>query len=748
MAKSLRRALVIALALMLALGGLGSAPVQALPRGSVQQVMRAVVQIAAVQKNARGVVAPKWTGSGTIISKDGLILTNCHVAYPRAMWDLERWDYDALVVGLTTRSDSPPQFTYIAEVAQYDAELDLAVIRITRNIDGTPVQSAKLSLPPLDLGDSDALEIGDALSIFGYPGIGGDTITFTTGNVSGFSRERGTEGRAWVKTDATIAGGNSGGTAVNEDGELVAIPTQVGHGNASKAADCRPIQDTNGDGKIDGSDTCVTVGGFINALRPLALAQPLVQAAMKGLAAPPLPTKRPAAKVSTGKAAVSRLLYATDINENDQIVSVVHVFPAGTEDIYLFFDYDGFREGVVWQPVLIHGTETMTDVWTARTWSDVSSGTWWLGFHDDPIPDGVYAIALMYDGEQLGSASVKVGGPDPKAPTLSDIAFSGGDATGYLLPAGIDKLEATFGYANMTPDVEWESKWYQGGTLVAGGALEPFASAQGETGITLTANDGFEKGDYRLELYVEGKLGATSDFVIGAASQEENEPLFGSIAFGSELDADDAIANPATSFPRGIAKLYAEFDYQDMQDGWEWGRRWSIDDQVVVDVEDDWDGGESGQGYGLWLSGQGELPDGEYKLELSVRGHLVQTGEATVGQAAVVPTPTPRPKASTVEVQGFVLDADTGRGIPGALFMVLQPGITTDAFEWTDHQVYSMGEADVNGYYELGEPLVKGETYSMIIGAKGYSLVAEDGITVGTDIASPHRLDVKLQRSK
>ena len=71
-----------------------------------------------------------------------------------------------------------------------------------------------LNLPAIELGDSDSLNLGDRISIFGYPGIGGETVTYTSGNVSGFGGEPGVrESRAWIKTDATIAGGNSGGTA-------------------------------------------------------------------------------------------------------------------------------------------------------------------------------------------------------------------------------------------------------------------------------------------------------------------------------------------------------------------------------------------------------------------------------------------------------------------------------------------------------------------------------------------------------
>ena len=63
------------------------------------------------------------------------------------------------------------------------------------------------------LGDSDALHLGDDILILGYPGIGGETITLTRGEVSGFHLcKRGYGNRAFIKTSATIAGGNSGGS--------------------------------------------------------------------------------------------------------------------------------------------------------------------------------------------------------------------------------------------------------------------------------------------------------------------------------------------------------------------------------------------------------------------------------------------------------------------------------------------------------------------------------------------------------
>ena len=56
-----------------------------LDRQEVKNVMRCVVQIVALRQAFMGNMSPAWTGSGTIVDPSGLILTNCHVANPRAM---------------------------------------------------------------------------------------------------------------------------------------------------------------------------------------------------------------------------------------------------------------------------------------------------------------------------------------------------------------------------------------------------------------------------------------------------------------------------------------------------------------------------------------------------------------------------------------------------------------------------------------------------------------------------------------
>ena len=66
--------------------------------------------------------------------------------------------------------------------------------------------------------------IGDHITILGYPGIGGDTLTVTDGIVSGFEFRGGAR---YIKTSAKIDQGNSGGVAIKDSGCVVGIPTYV-----------------------------------------------------------------------------------------------------------------------------------------------------------------------------------------------------------------------------------------------------------------------------------------------------------------------------------------------------------------------------------------------------------------------------------------------------------------------------------------------------------------------------------------
>ncbi len=225
-------------------------------------------------------------GSGTIVSPDGLILTNNHLIAPAGVNDklaeleqqLEAEGKEAQLEVepdrfMVASSDGRrlPEPRYLAWVEATDPELDLAILRIDADRDGAPIDGAELSLPAVPLGDSDAVNLGDPVHVFGFPAIGSGSLTYTSGVVSGFLFEEGIDGTAWINSDAVTSGGNSGGAALNSSGQLIGVPT------SGSALDCR-VGDTNRDGTIGPEDVgCLPTGGSLTQLRPMNLARPLLE---------------------------------------------------------------------------------------------------------------------------------------------------------------------------------------------------------------------------------------------------------------------------------------------------------------------------------------------------------------------------------------------------------------------------------------------------------------------------------------
>ena len=143
-------------------------------------------------------------GSGFIIDKGGLVLTNAHVVDKA----------DRVTVRLKDGS------TYEGKVQGIDEVTDLAVVKINPDKD----------LPVAPLGSSDAVQVGDWAIAVGNP-LGFDN-TVTLGIVSTLKRSSAQVGIAdkrldFIQTDAAINPGNSGGPLLNERGEVIGINTAI-----------------------------------------------------------------------------------------------------------------------------------------------------------------------------------------------------------------------------------------------------------------------------------------------------------------------------------------------------------------------------------------------------------------------------------------------------------------------------------------------------------------------------------------
>jgi S1-C subfamily serine protease len=398
-----------------------------LTRNQLNNLIASTVQIYGLF-DVQGEYQIGYTGSGTILTPEGMILTNAHVASPASQGDPE-FEPDLLAIGLVEAEDEPPVAAYLAEVHAVDGFLDLAVIQIYATLDGDEIDPEDLNLPYTEIGDSDELRVGDHLNIFGFPGIGGETLTFTTGNVAGFTAEEEVGNRAWVKTDATIAGGNSGGLGANDQGALVGVPTRGGGGSDGAITDCRVVQDTNGDGRLTEEDTCIPIGGFINALRPVNLAMPLIQAAERGLAyVSPFEGPTPVTTGGTGNEEFGPVAWYT-IDADGEPDEQVTTFPEGATAVGAVWEFAGMADGVPWGiQWLIDGEVVFEDTFA---WEEGEEGVTYNYLHNqgDPLPNGEYQVGL-FAGEGLpllsqGATTVGGGGAPPPPPSSGDIQLYG-----------------------------------------------------------------------------------------------------------------------------------------------------------------------------------------------------------------------------------------------------------------------------------------------------------------------------------
>jgi hypothetical protein len=187
----------------------------------IKNTMPAVVMVVAVDVD-NGRLKPVSSGSGTIISNDGSILTNHHVLSDKKAGKL----HDLFLIGRFQRADREPQFVCAGKPTRgvLKPKLDLALLKCDLDMNGRPWKPS--GWPSIPVGRSEDVVPGQQVWVLGYPNVGGSTIHVTRGLVSGWTGEQGgANSRAYMKTDAAITHGNSGGTAVDDEGKFIGVPT-------------------------------------------------------------------------------------------------------------------------------------------------------------------------------------------------------------------------------------------------------------------------------------------------------------------------------------------------------------------------------------------------------------------------------------------------------------------------------------------------------------------------------------------
>ena len=192
----------------------------------VQQVYKAIVRIEVVSESGSGgrMKKSRSTGSGVIIRKDGLVVTNHHVAGKATRLTCRLYDGEEVM----------------ADLLGADAMTDLAVLKLRTN--DRPADAKSLTIAKF--ADSDSVKVGDVCFAMGSPA--GLTQSVTRGIISNLAMISPSSGSfrldgenvgelvRWLGHDAVIFPGNSGGPLVDKKGGIIGI-NEVGIGSLGGA---------------------------------------------------------------------------------------------------------------------------------------------------------------------------------------------------------------------------------------------------------------------------------------------------------------------------------------------------------------------------------------------------------------------------------------------------------------------------------------------------------------------------------
>jgi hypothetical protein len=668
-------------------------------------------------------------GSGTLVSRDGLVLTNAHTVVPG-----ESCPGDVIIVALSITPDAPPIPRYRAEIVQSNDGLDLALLRINREYDGRLLPPNSLALPFVEVADSATVALDDTLTLVGFPGIGSDPVREQIGTVVAFVAEPSAGTQAWMKSSVNIPASMSGGGAYNRSGELVGIPTTAPVNAALPGASCVTLQDTNADNAINAEDICIPLGGAISTIRPSNFARPLLRAAQLGLNVESISEQERAPVNVNAEPSFSRLFFSPSVNEAGLPTQVIRSLPTGSSSLYMFFDYANMTPETIYEVrVTTDGIANPTFSLSPVRWSGGARGMWYVGTSGQPIANGTYEFTIVANGTPVETARLNVGEGISTDPQFSDIIFGITDregnisGNGYILPIGIT-ASAIFIYRQMPQDIPWAQLWYFEGVEVAR-TEQPWVDGEsGAKTITIQEGGGFLPGNYRLELYIDGRLAATADFIIAGAPAAALPQVYVDPRFtNADSPAEASTAQPISTFATGESEIYFAFDWQNLSAGTPWTIRWIVDDIIFFSQTRPWSQSISGDSYLLRLFNPSGLPDGTYSVELFVGALRLAQAQARIGIGQLPIDPFAQ--SDGIQLRGQILDVQTARGIPGVSFILINELFSVADFlaRYDRSMVTAIAITDREGRFEIDRPLSFETPYSVLIIADGYLPIQADG---------------------
>ncbi len=227
-----------------------------------------------------------------------------------------------------------------------------------------------------------------------------------------------------------------------------------------------------------------------------------------------------------------------------------------------------------------------------------------------------------------------------------------------------------------------------------------------------------------------------------------NQIKISDIVFASSQTRNEMPEDPGYSFSN-INILYAYFDYEGMTDGYKCSLSWMYNDEKIVDDQIIWEWGPDGTFFvPLTYQNNSNMPVGDYIFIVQIEGREIKRGYVEVFYDQFTNNEI---YLDTITVRGVIIDADTGRGIRGAMIGILKPGVSImDFARLQDGRHYAgFGECNRSGRYIIDNPLEKGEAYSVIVLAEGYEpVMVDDALRIPNNAQNIYNFEtIKLSRN-
>jgi hypothetical protein len=427
------------------------------------------------------------SGSGTILdAEQGYILTNYHVIGEKQTQRFYNREGEAVIGLMPPNLKGAPILKYRAVVIGGNATLDLAVLKITALFDDPQATLPQnLGLTAIKRADSDQLQIGDPLYVIGYPGLGGNTVTMSQGLVSGFLDQENDGVFEWIKTDAEVNHGNSGGLAVNSDWDFIGVPS-------AGVADVETV-------------------GKLSLIRTGNLALQFYDSVVLGRS-----QEQPNPQYS---AQVSLVQFGASLNHDNEVSEPATQFPSALTNLYASLRFEGFRDGQQLTYIWYRDGKPMLN--DAFAWKEGQRGHTWLSLYTAKgLADGFYELELLLDHDSLYRGGVTVGSAPRSACQFGPITFAlqvnnaGKPVNSARVFDRVTLVYAIFPVSGMQNGTPWQAIWYLDGQKSLTKDLVWSQGAITSQWVSISQPKGLPTGKYRLEITCNGTVAQSGEFAI------------------------------------------------------------------------------------------------------------------------------------------------------------------------------------------------------------------------------------------